>query len=176
MVRINALKIFILCVLFLAVLILQNQQAQSVQSVNITATVNAVCGNGVLETGEQCDGSSLGGQSCASRSYSGGELSCNSNCTFNTTACTISTGSVNAGGGGYVSIITTQVTLTGRAYPLSKIVMLKDGQVAITTVAGPDAKFNVSLTGLSSGDYTFSVYGEDVNQRRSTLLLDQDLC
>ena len=170
MVYVNVKKIFVFfIILFSAVLILQNHRVRSAQSVNITATVNAVCGNEVLEIGEQCDGSSLGGQSCASRGYAAGSLSCNSNCIFNTAACTISAASGGGGGGGYISIIITQVTLTGRAYPLSKIVMLKDGQAAATTIAGPDAKFNVSLTGLSSGDYTFSVYGEDINQRRSTL-------
>jgi hypothetical protein len=40
----------------------------------------AVCGNGVVEAGELCDGTALGGATCASRGYSGGSLSCGANC------------------------------------------------------------------------------------------------
>ncbi|MEK9154726.1 MAG: cohesin domain-containing protein, partial [Patescibacteria group bacterium] len=46
-----------------------------------------VCGNGIIETGEQCDSSNLGGASCTSQGYSGGTLSCSSSCTFNTSNC-----------------------------------------------------------------------------------------
>jgi len=59
------------------------------------------------------------------------------------------------------------VILSGRAYPGSTITVLKDAQIAVTTVAGPDAKFTVSLTNLSGGQYTFSVYGTDKNANRS---------
>lgn len=72
------------------------------------------------------------------------------------------------GGGGIITPI-TGVTFAGRAYPLSRVTVLKDGQIAITTIAGPDANFDISLTGLSSGDYVFSVYGEDNELGRSTL-------
>jgi serine protease AprX len=47
----------------------------------------AVCGNGIREAGEQCDGSNLGGETCQSRGYLLGTLTCNSNCTFNTSQC-----------------------------------------------------------------------------------------
>lgn len=73
------------------------------------------------------------------------------------------------GGGGGILAPQTAVNFSGRAYPLSKVSVLKDGQLAITTIAGPDANFNVSLTGLSSGNYSFSVFGEDSQERRSTL-------
>ncbi|HVR99741.1 MAG TPA: matrixin family metalloprotease, partial [Thermoanaerobaculia bacterium] len=47
-----------------------------------------VCGNGVLEAGETCDGADLGGQTCISQGFSGGSLSCNSTCNaFVTSAC-----------------------------------------------------------------------------------------
>lgn len=142
----------------------------SAGSVNVTATVNPVCGNGVLETGEQCDGSNLGGQTCTSLGYSGGTLSCNANCTFNTSACTTAPPPSGGGGGGYiVPPVITQVIFTGRAYPLSKVMVLKDGQIAISTIAGPDARFEVSLTELATGNYIFAVYGEDSQSRRSSL-------
>lgn len=47
-----------------------------------------VCGDGIIQVGEQCDGSNLGGKTCVDLSFSGGTLSCASNCTFNTSACT----------------------------------------------------------------------------------------
>ena len=78
-------------------------------------------------------------------------------------------GSGSSGGGGETITPVTGVTFSGRAYPMSKVTVLKDGQIAITTIAGPDANFDVSLTGLSPGNYTFSVYGEDDSLRRSTL-------
>lgn len=76
------------------------RRAVSAGSVSVTATVNAVCGDGVAEAGEQCDGSDLRGQSCASQSFSGGTLACNVDCTFNTSQCTIGGGG-GGGGGGY---------------------------------------------------------------------------
>jgi len=50
----------------------------------------AVCGNGVIESGEQCDGASLNGSSCATQGFAGGALSCSSSCTLNTSGCSVS--------------------------------------------------------------------------------------
>src|SRR3989344_62877 len=41
-----------------------------------------VCGNNILETGEQCDGSELNGQTCQILGFQGGILSCSAQCTF----------------------------------------------------------------------------------------------
>ena len=68
---------------------------------------------------------------------------------------------------GYVSP-QTGVNFSGMAYPSSKITILKDGQIAVITLAGLDANFYVSLTGLSAGQYIFSVIGEDNKGNRST--------
>ena len=73
------------------------------------------------------------------------------------------------GGGGAITIPSASAAFSGRAYPLSKVVILKDGQRAASVLAGPDAKFNVSLSGLSAGAYVFSVYGEDKSGKRSPL-------
>lgn len=47
------------------------------------------CNDGAqtLEPGEQCDGNNLGGQSCMSQGYDGGTLSCQVNCSFDTSGC-----------------------------------------------------------------------------------------
>ncbi len=45
------------------------------------------CGNNQVELDEECDGNDLGGQTCVSLGYLGGNLSCNPDCTFNTNNC-----------------------------------------------------------------------------------------
>ncbi len=47
----------------------------------------STCGNGVLENGEQCEGSNLGGQSCSTLGNGSGTLVCASDCTFNMGSC-----------------------------------------------------------------------------------------
>jgi hypothetical protein len=49
-----------------------------------------VCGNDLLEVGEECDGSNLNGMTCFDRGFDGGgELSCDSTCDFDTSLCEI---------------------------------------------------------------------------------------
>lgn len=137
----------------------------------ITGTVPG-CGDGVIQTGESCDGSNLNGQSCSTQGFFGGTLSCNSNCTFNTSACTFApppSGGGGGGGGGHIAPI-TQVVFSGRAYPKSTITLLKDAQIAATTVADANANFQISVSGISGGNYIFSVYSEDDKGIRSSLL------
>lgn len=75
------------------------------------------------------------------------------------------------GGGGYVPPpVQTAVNFSGRAYPKSTVTLLKDAQIAATTVAGTNADFQMSLSGLSGGNYIFSVYSEDSRGVRSSLL------
>ncbi len=71
-----------------------------------------------------------------------------------------------SGGGGVSS--PTEIKFSGMAYPSSKVFILKDGVIAATTVADPQARFAVTLADLDSGSYTFSVYGEDDKGRKST--------
>jgi len=52
------------------------------------AAGGSVCGNGVKESGEACDGADLGGQTCTGLGFGGGTLSCAANCTYDTSACT----------------------------------------------------------------------------------------
>ncbi|MSU74358.1 hypothetical protein EXS57_01095 [Candidatus Kaiserbacteria bacterium] len=139
-------------------------------TVEITATVPG-CGDGVIGIGEQCEGSNLGGRSCTSLGFTGGSLSCTSACTFNTSQCTTSSGGGGGGGGGGSppSIPATNVVFTGKAYPKSTIVLLKDAQVTATTIAGADANFQVTISGISGGNYIFSVYSEDNKGIRSSL-------
>ena len=45
------------------------------------------CGNDSISGSEECDGTDLGGQSCATMGYDGGMLGCNPDCTFDTNGC-----------------------------------------------------------------------------------------
>ena len=82
-------------------------------------------------------------------------------------------GSGNQGGGGGGAggySVPTGITFSGHAYPLSKVSLLKDGELILSTIAGPDSKFSISLNNdLSNGNYIFSLQGEDSNGRKSTL-------
>lgn len=133
----------------------------------VGATVKiSVCGNNIKEDSEQCDGGDLGGKSCLTQGFSGGTLSCSAGCIFNTSSCTSGGG---GGGGGYVAPATSAI-FEGRAYPKSVVTLLKDAQVAATTVADADANFQISISGLVGGNYIFSVYSEDGQGIRSSLL------
>jgi hypothetical protein len=146
-------------------------------TVEISATVPG-CGDNVIGVGEQCDGSNMDGQSCTSRGFTGGSLSCTASCIFNTSACTTGSsggggggGSSGGGGGGNTpSVPATNVVFTGRAYPRSTVTLLKDARVVATTVAGSDSNFQVAISNVSGGNYIFSVYSEDTNGVRSSLL------
>ncbi len=57
-------------------------------SKHIEATVAiSVCGNGVIESGEQCEGDNLAGATCTSRGYINGALSCDVACDWDTSGC-----------------------------------------------------------------------------------------
>ncbi len=52
------------------------------------ALCDAKCGNNILDSGEQCDSLDLNAKNCTDvGSFAGGELSCSSDCTFDTTSC-----------------------------------------------------------------------------------------
>ncbi|MFO0755253.1 MAG: hypothetical protein U0359_02105 [Byssovorax sp.] len=47
-----------------------------------------LCGNGMIDPGEQCDGQNLGGKSCADEGFGGGQLACDPSCKFLFSGCT----------------------------------------------------------------------------------------
>lgn len=53
--------------------------------------VEPVCGNKIKEAGEACDGTDLGSTTCLTQGFASGTLTCNTNCTINTTACVSAT-------------------------------------------------------------------------------------
>jgi hypothetical protein len=48
-----------------------------------------MCGNGVVEADEECDGDAFGGKNCITEGFDGGLLTCNMNCTLNTDGCSV---------------------------------------------------------------------------------------
>lgn len=70
-------------------------------------------------------------------------------------------GGGGGGGGSESSGPRSSVVFSGRAYPLSRVTILQDNRIAITTIAGPDAKFSVTLTTVSAGSHIFGVYSQD---------------
>lgn len=46
------------------------------------------CGNSIVDSGEDCDGTNLNGKTCSTQGYSSGSLACNSDCSFDTSRCT----------------------------------------------------------------------------------------
>ncbi len=94
-------------------------------------------------------------------------------------SATISSSGVVSGGGGgggggggdsTVSYGLGSVVLSGNAYPNRVVTVLKDAQVVATTVADSNARFSITLNSISSGNYIFSTYSEDVQGNRSALL------
>src|SRR5690606_30542439 len=50
-------------------------------------TDDPVCGDGVVEGAEDCDGTDLGGRTCGDEGFASGTLACASDCTFDTSMC-----------------------------------------------------------------------------------------
>ncbi len=169
---IRIVLIFSLCIFGL--LVVNHVGAQSSGSVTIEGRVPG-CGDGVIESGEECDNGNLSGASCQSRGFTSGTLACTASCLFDTLSCVYTPpssggGSGGGGGGGSGGKVTgAQVVLSGRAYPKSEITILKDAQVVATTIADQNAHFQILIKGLSAGTYIFSLYGEDTAGVRSSL-------
>ncbi|MFM2339685.1 MAG: hypothetical protein RLZZ360_321 [Candidatus Parcubacteria bacterium] len=128
------------------------------------------CGDGIIDSGEECDSGNFGGASCQSRGFTSGVLACTSSCLFNTLSCVYTPPSGGGGGGGGSQTRGAQVVITGRAYPGSEVTILKDAQVVATTIADENATFQVLVRGLAAGTYIFSLYSEDTKGIRSSLL------
>ena len=90
------------------------------------------------------------------------------------TAAATTPPSSSGGGGGSsaipVSDTGTGASFSGSAYPNSTVTVLKDAQVAATSISGSDASFQMTLSNLAAGNFIFSLYSEDNNGNRSSLV------
>ncbi len=84
--------IFIIVAIFFTLGILPSGVVYAANNYNIDATVKiSVCGNGVVEGGEDCDGMNLNGKTCQNLKYEQGILSCDVSCSFDASQCIAAT-------------------------------------------------------------------------------------
>lgn len=117
------------------------------------------CGDNIIQVGEQCDGTNLGGTTCALSGFDAGTLSCSSICTLVTAACVINP---PQGGGTQITFnnedstpvpVMTNLVVTGYSAPFTRVSLLKDGVVSATVFSDARGYFQATLSGLSPGDY-----------------------
>ena len=153
-----------------------------------TSVTVTVCGNSVVETGEQCDdGNVVSNDGCSSSCQTDEAISICGNSTVesgeqcddgNTNSgdgcsvtCQTEAPAPSGGGGGGgappPAPISTSVILKGKAYPYSDITILKDGGIVAITLADSQANFNVQVSGITAGTYTFGLWAEDDRGERS---------
>lgn len=122
------------------------------------------CGDGIVQSeyGEECDdGNNINYDGCSAictKEVPGGGGGGGS-------------GGGGGGGGGYnPPPVSTVINFKGKAYPKSIVTLLKDAQIVATTISDENADFSLSLSNVTAGSYIFSVYSEDKEGNRSSLL------
>ncbi len=123
------------------------------------------CGDNIIQSGEQCDGTNLGGSTCSLTGFDSGNLSCSTVCTLVTAACVINP---PQGGGTQISFaeesglpapVMTNLVVTGFFMPFGRVSILKDGVVSSTVFADNVGYFQVTLSGLAPGEYLLKLSG-----------------
>jgi hypothetical protein len=139
-------------------------QSGSPYVVDIVAYVPG-CGDGVIQGGEQCDGTNFGGTSCSSLGLGNGVVQCSSVCTVITNACVPT---VPQTGGGtrierdpIVPVITkTNVIVSGQAAPGAVVSVMRDAQPYGMAMAKADGTFQITIAGFIAGTYLLQVRAE----------------
>jgi len=162
--------------------------AKKVSAATIRTSVTiTVCGNGVVESGEQCDDANAlntdaclntcktatcgdgfvrtGVEGCDDGNIIAGD-GCSATCQIEVVVPPTPPGGGGGGGGGGGPTV-TRVLLKGIAYPKAGITILVDGRVVTIISADSNANFNTEITTLTGGLYTFGVWAEDSLGRRS---------
>jgi len=149
----------IFCLLFLNA---DGIKADTSATTSFTVVIS-VCGNGIIEGSEQCDGNDLGGQSCETFGYVGGDLACKASCEYNLSGCV-------AGGSVQETIWPekmTKVVLQGKAYPYASVAILIDGKIINIIKSDSQANFRIELSDLTAGNYNFGIWAEDSSGQKS---------
>lgn len=82
----KALLSVCIVVLLVAVWVVGNYSPTRAAIIDATVKLS-ICGNGVIEGGEDCENTNLSGSSCQTFGYTTGTLSCDIACTFDKTSC-----------------------------------------------------------------------------------------
>ncbi len=83
---------------------------------------------------------------------------------------TITTPEEQQPGAGYTTPPTeTKVILRGKAYPLGSVTLLQDGKVIVTSASDSQANFEVEITDITAGIWTFGLWAEDKEGRKSII-------
>jgi hypothetical protein len=84
----NIVTIFIVSISLLVIVFPRPVLADATKSVNATVKIS-ICGNGIAEDREACDGGDLKGNTCKGLGYGSGTLLCDASCSFDTSACIV---------------------------------------------------------------------------------------
>jgi hypothetical protein len=123
----------------------------------LTPCAPTTCGNGTIETGEDCDGSNLNGSTCQSLGFLGGTLSCSGACTYDTSACqaAISCADISGlRGRCQAGTLGVQTKLTNSTHTGQQVTVTVDGVPFNVTING--AKANMQ-TPASPGSHTIAL-------------------
>ena len=132
---------------------------------NANSGGQSVCGNGVLEDGEECDGSDLGGATCQSMGFTGGgELSCTASCTLDTSGCfgtTCGNGVADDGeecdGNDLKDLTCTDLGYVGGTLRCSDTCTLDESGCTNDDVQAVCERWNDDLSSAQSGQWTGDV-------------------
>lgn len=89
----SATTLLILVPIMVSPLSLVYAQNSATGIVNATVKINSIsiCGNTIVESGEDCESGNLQSKTCSNLGYSSGNLSCDISCSFDTSSCTAPT-------------------------------------------------------------------------------------
>lgn len=149
-----------------AVFVLPPKEAQADTLSTSIEVILLFCGNEVIDSGEQCDGSDLDNQTCETQGFDRGTLSCEANCTFNTSACVAA---APVTGGRAVPPPPARVIFEGRAYLNSQITILKFGEIISVVNSDSFGFFTAEISNLIEGTYIFGFLGKDKKGRSSLI-------
>ncbi|MEK6939100.1 MAG: hypothetical protein AABX31_00075, partial [Nanoarchaeota archaeon] len=138
---------------------------------NLHAAPSIVCGDGLVEGSESCDGSNLLGKSCQSVGFSSGTLSCTSGCALNTAACVGVTAPVPEQPAAPASESTPPTT---PATPPATTSVVNGTKLSLGIIAPANNTFSTLVTATENFPQTIFVYTVLYNAEGKVLKLESD--
>ena len=130
------------------------------------------CGNNFVDGSDQCDGIDLDNQTCSSQGFLSGTLSCNSDCTFNTSSCVTST---NTNGGSSSNGSSGSSSSSGSSLIVDQDIDVSDSNVIEKPQSNlpGDLENNNSIDSLENNDVNQNI--TDVNSNSNIVEIQNDL-